>query len=234
MQLQWAFEKQNNSGRAVSRSGDGDFVSTGIQDLDLLLAGGVPRGKLIEISGLASSGKTSLLFSILARASRREELVAYIDTFDSLDPAFAVKAGINLEKLLWIRSRSSIEKALKAADIVARSGGFGVLALNLEPVLAGSRGASTLKKIALSSWFRLQRAVEGTPTLILVLTREPLTGSAASLAFSLQSHEKEWRRRSADQAPFQGKQAYYLDGLKSEVRLLRGKSHGRITLHSHL
>jgi len=111
-----------------------EFLSTGMKHLDLLLSGGIPRGQMTEIIGPASSGKTSLLLSILSQATTRGEVVAYIDSFASLDPVFARKAGIDLQRLLWVRGGTSFlpEKTLKAADILAGAGGFGVVVLDLE------------------------------------------------------------------------------------------------------
>ncbi len=95
------------------------FLSTGMKHLDLLLSGGISRGQITEIIGPSSSGKTSLLLSILSQATQRGEVVAYVDSLSSLDLAFAQKAGIDLQRLLWVRGG-----ALKAVDILAQAGGF--------------------------------------------------------------------------------------------------------------
>jgi len=76
---------------------------TGISELDALLAGGVPRGSLIELCGSSSSGRTSVSFSLLAAATQRQEACAYIDVSDSLDPLSLASAGVDLARLLWIR-----------------------------------------------------------------------------------------------------------------------------------
>ena len=75
-----------------------DLLPTGIERLDLLLGGGLERGQITEIVGAPSSGRTSVLFSILAQATGRGEMVAYVDAFDSLDPNFAEKSGIDLRR----------------------------------------------------------------------------------------------------------------------------------------
>ena len=69
------------------------YLPTGIKRLDRLLCGGIARGHLTEIVGPLSSGRTSLLFSVLAHATNRGELVAYIDPQTSLDPASAQKSN---------------------------------------------------------------------------------------------------------------------------------------------
>ncbi len=77
--------------------------STGISELDALLAGGVPRGSLVELCGSASSGRTSVCFSLLAAATKRQEACAYVDVSDSLDPLSLASTGVDLTRLLWIR-----------------------------------------------------------------------------------------------------------------------------------
>lgn len=79
---------------------------TGISELDALLAGGVPRGSLIELCGSSSSGRTSVSFSLLAATTQRQEACAYVDVSDSLDPLSLASAGVDLTRLLWIRCGS--------------------------------------------------------------------------------------------------------------------------------
>src|SRR5579862_8873676 len=79
-----------------------EMVSSGIHALDAL-TGGLPRGCLTEICGPASSGRTSLLLAALAAATRRGEFCAIIDASDTLDPHSAAAAGVDLDRLLWVR-----------------------------------------------------------------------------------------------------------------------------------
>ncbi|MFQ5738038.1 MAG: ATPase domain-containing protein [Acidobacteriota bacterium] len=227
----------------------GCFLSTGIQDLDRILGGGLPRGKVSEIVGSLSSGKTSLLFSILARATSGGELAVYIDTSESFDPAFGKRAGIDLPRLLWIRCRGCspeqrAAKALKAADILVRAQGFGVLALDLES--AGKRGErNPLSSIPFNVWFRLKHAVEGKPTTILLLGREACSGGASSVVLALQRFNASWRpstlsaNRNASRmsghngvSPERPQHSRLLRGMASEVHLLGGKNHGHVTIYS--
>ena len=76
---------------------------TGIPNLDALLSGGVPRGSIVELCGSASSGRTSLTLSLLAKATERQEACAYVDVSDALDPMSAASVGVDLKRLLWIR-----------------------------------------------------------------------------------------------------------------------------------
>jgi recombination protein RecA len=88
--------------------------STGISELDALLTGGIPRGSLIELCGSPSSGRTSIVFSLLAAATRRQEACAYVDVSDSLDPLSLASAGVDLARLLWIRCGSHPTNALQS------------------------------------------------------------------------------------------------------------------------
>ena len=76
---------------------------TGLADLDALIGGGLPRGEISEITGETSSGGTSVILSLLAEATARGEVAAYVDVSDCLDPLSAAAAGVDLERLLWVR-----------------------------------------------------------------------------------------------------------------------------------
>ena len=238
----------------VSRYVSTEVLATGVEDLDRLLKGGLPRGKLIEITGDLSSGKTSLLLSVCAQATEAGEFVAYVDAFSALDPEGAAVIGIDLRRLLWVRCTSengtggideAVDKALKAVDILTRAGGFGVIALDLQPP-PPQRGI----RVPLHLWFRLQRAIQGSPTTLLVLTRSRTAGSAASLALTLERQDSCWSHRSSRSADVRfrvdaptvtegmGPMAApervagnRFQGLQSQARLLRGEVHGSIPVH---
>jgi hypothetical protein len=91
------------------------------------LTGGLPRGAITEILGSASSGRTSFMISALAYATTHEEVCVLIDTNDTFDPISAAEAGLNLERLLWIRCAANVEHALKATDLLLQGGGFGIV-----------------------------------------------------------------------------------------------------------
>src|SRR5215467_6413059 len=80
-----------------------ELQPSGVAELDAVLGGGFPRGSLVELCGTASSGRTSLAFSLLAQATERQEACAFVDVSDSLDPISLAAAGVELPRLLWIR-----------------------------------------------------------------------------------------------------------------------------------
>ncbi len=178
-------------------------VPTGIATLDALI-GGLPRGALSEIAGPSSSGRTGVMLATLAAATRQEEVCALVDASDSFDPASAAAAGVNLERLLWVRcherlkpqvasvkSRSStnagfvfgaaLEQVLKVTDLLLQGGGFGIVVLDL-----GDIPVESARRVPLTSWFRFRRAVEPTATVLLLLEQEPCARTCASLVLRLQ------------------------------------------------
>ncbi len=158
-----------------------EYVRTGISGLE------VPRGCLTEIFGPPSSGRASLLVSILAEATARDEVCALVDAEDGFDPESAAAAGVRLHRLLWIRCGHDAERALKAADLLIQGGGFGVVAMDL-----GDTPVETARRISLTSWFRLRRAVENTPTVLLAIARRSNAKTCASLMLECRRERAEW------------------------------------------
>src|ERR1035441_10352484 len=146
---------------------------TGIPEIDSA-TGGLPRGALTEIVGPASSGRTSLLLSLLAAATARQEVCALVDAEDAFSPHSAAHAGVQLSRLLWVRCGHSAEHALKAADLLIQGGGFGLVVMDL-----GDTAPHTARRISLASWVRLRRAVAHTPTILVSLATPPDTAQPA-------------------------------------------------------
>ena len=162
------------------------LLSTGIREVDEL-AGGLPRGAITEVYGPASSGRSTLLYSILAEATARQEVCALVDTSDTLDPASAAAAGIDFRQLLWVRCAASKRHALRVTDLLLQAGGFGLVALDL-----GDIASQDARRIPLSAWFRFRRAIEHTPTAFVVIGREPYTATCASLLLEMQKKSAAW------------------------------------------
>lgn len=128
-------ERQFGKG-AVMRMGDGtavrdiEVISTGSLALDVALGiGGVPRGRVIEIYGPESSGKTTLTLHVVAEAQKLGGTAAFIDAEHALDPGYAKKLGVNVDELL-ISQPDTGEQALEIADMLVRSGAVDVVVID--------------------------------------------------------------------------------------------------------
>ena len=290
-----------------------ELQPSGVMELDAVLGGGFLRGSLVELCGPASSGRTSLAFSLLAQATERQEACAFVDVSDSLDPVSLAAAGVELPRLLWIRcgetedrgpdlktssyfapadkeirktsglgsaskkpmtihgwrhprelmcgvdkaipslagkqaafaesaqlhviarcageqverdrelprrgfrtprslpsvSESNpppqvrsggrsvkpwkrLEQALKTTDLLLHGGGWGVVVIDL-----GGVSWVDTRRINLSMWFRFRRAIENTPTILLLLGEESCAKSCASLVLRCQRSADNWSRAAA-------------------------------------
>ena len=109
---------------------DIDVVSTGSLGLDIALGiGGLPRGRVVEIYGPESSGKTTLTLSVIAQAQKLGGTAAFIDAEHALDPQYAQKLGVNVQELL-ISQPDNGEQALEIADMLVRSGSVDVVVID--------------------------------------------------------------------------------------------------------
>ena len=210
-----------------------ETVSSGIAPIDLLTgAGGLPRGALTEIFGPDSSGRTSLLHSLLAQMTAREEVCALVDSTDAFDPHSAEAAGVDLRRLLWVRcaragirdsrlgvrekasgepDRSprlefpnpgprtpslggarNVEQSLRVTELLLQGGGFGLVAVDL-----GDVPPQWARRVPLAFWFRFRRAVENTPTVLVVLDQAPCAKTCASLVLRLEPHAVQFSVRSS-------------------------------------
>jgi recombination protein RecA len=105
-------------------------VSTGSLALDLALGiGGLPRGRIVEIFGPESSGKTTLVYHVIAEAQRRGGICAFIDAEHAMDPAYSRRIGINIDDLL-VSQPDNGEQALEIAELLIRSGAVDVVAVD--------------------------------------------------------------------------------------------------------
>jgi recombination protein RecA len=128
-------EKQFGKG-AVMRMGDvgavreADAVSTGSLGLDVALGiGGLPRGRVVEIYGPESSGKTTLTLQVIAEAQKLGGTAAFIDAEHALDPLYAEKLGVNVDELL-VSQPDTGEQALEITDMLVRSGAIDVVVVD--------------------------------------------------------------------------------------------------------
>ena len=172
-------------------------VPTGIAELDTRLGGGIPRGHLSEVVGSRSSGRLSILASAMAGATSRGEAVALVDPLDMFDPVSASTAGIDFQRMLWIRGdassssrvslsceygtlQKSLDRAIKALNIVFQAGGFGLVVLDL-----GEVAMPAIKRLPYTTWLRLHRVIEGSETACVLIGSEPIARSAGGVTVQL-------------------------------------------------
>jgi hypothetical protein len=187
-----------------------EMASSGIPELDIM-TGGLPRGCLTEICGVASSGRTTVLLAALAAATRRGEYCAVIDASDALDPQFLADSDVDLDRFLWVRcgeippqEHGGTEKGRNEKN------GHGLTKNDsrqsehrIEQVLratdllleSGGFGLIILdladlppqsaRRIPLTTWFRFRRAVEHKSTILMAIEQHPIAGSCSSLLLQL-------------------------------------------------
>ena len=129
-QIERAFGKGSIMRLGQNTNIDIEAVSTGSLGIDIALGiGGLPKGRIIEIYGPESSGKTTLALSVIAQAQKTGGTCAFIDAEHALDPSYAKKIGVDVENLL-VSQPDSGEQALEIADTLVRSGAIDVMVVD--------------------------------------------------------------------------------------------------------
>ena len=184
-------------GRTLTRDSslraDLEQASTGHAGLDARLQGGIPRGQVTELVGPRSSGRTALLLQLLAAATARGELVALVDALDMLDVESAADAGIDLDRLLWIRghvvtspglcrdlNQRALVQAVRALTLVLEAGNFGLVVFDV-----GEAPADAIRRLPFTTWLRLHRMVEGSQTVCLLVGSDRMSRSPAGLTLNV-------------------------------------------------
>lgn len=161
-------------------------LRTEIPGLDEVLGGGLPKGDVVEVTGTRSSGRFSLILSLLAATTSQGNSVVFIDLGDSLDPRAARAEGVDLSRLLWVRPRK-FREALVAAEIVAATGfSLVVLDLGVDPVRCGPFREA-------APWLRLARTVRTHDTAFVILSARRVSGPAARHVLSLSRPRSFWK-----------------------------------------
>src|SRR3954467_2223360 len=175
------------------------LAPSGVSALDARLGGGFPRGQISEVVGPRSSGRTSLLLQTMAAATARGELVALVDALDMFDPVSAGAAGVDLDRLLWIRghlvtnqglcrelNQRAIEQAIRPFTLVLQAGNFGLVVFDVAeaPAEAGRR-------LPFTTWLRLQRMGGGRQAARPLVGGEPMARSSAGLTLRLEAGNTE-------------------------------------------
>jgi hypothetical protein len=167
-----------------------------------------------ELTGPRSTGRTALACAIGAGATRAGEVVAWIDPEDALDPEAATRAGLVLERTLWVRPRQ-LGDALRAADILLAAGGFGLVVLDVAETPLDGR----------VQWTRLARAAERTRTALLVVSKRRQHDPATALTLAVTARRVRWSDGPG--------RLVLLDGLTCRVTIARsrlGRPGGEIVL----
>ena len=207
-------------------------LPSGLPLVDNLLDGGIVRGRVSEIIGDLSSGKTTLAASFAAFSTMRGEVAAWIDSTDSFDPESMAAAGVDLTRLLWVSShrRSTPPRAsapycdepgicktgatpvniLKAAEWILAAGGFGLVVIDF---------SGWTRPIPESAALRLARAAERSGAAVIVLAAQRICGTFAALSLVMNRNRTCFSRSTAG-APV------LFDGLVVKAMVTRNKLGG--------
>jgi hypothetical protein len=148
------------------------------------------RGTLAEIVGRASSGRTSIVLSLISKLTQEGEVCAVVDSTNSFDPRSALLAGVILENLLWVRCSGELENAFTAADYLVQAKGFGMIWLNLVGL-----SQKKLRMVPRTYWYRYRNRIKETPTLFIVTAEDAVAGSASQQSFAVERKAAMWSGR---------------------------------------
>jgi hypothetical protein len=178
-------------------------LPTDLPLLDEAVGGGLPRGRVTELAGPRSAGRTGLACAIAASATRAGETIAWVDPADALEPEAAAAAGIALERTLWVRPRTAAA-ALEAAELLLGAGGFGLVVLDVDAARASA-----------GRWPRLARAAERSRSTLLVVAPRREAGTFAALGLDLTGRRVRWSGGPG--------RLVLLDGIDARVTVARSR-----------
>jgi RecA/RadA recombinase len=162
-------------------------LPAGSPALDALTGGGLVRGRIVELSGPRSSGRMSAVLTMTAAVQAAGELVALVDVADALDPRSAVRAGVVLPRLLWVRPTTMMD-GMRATDWVLDAGGFGLVVLYVAGT--GNRQQATGNRQwrkdvrGEAPWIRLARRAEKAKSALVVVADRPMVGTVAAASLT--------------------------------------------------
>jgi recA bacterial DNA recombination protein len=217
----------------ISSRDEYSIGATNIPSLDAQLGGGFPRGQLSELVGPRSSGSTSVMLRMMAAATARGELVALVDALDMLDVSSAAAAGVDLNRLLWIRghvvpnpgmcrdlNQRAMEQAVRALSLALQAGNLGLVVLDVSeaPVEA-------LRRLPFTTWLRLQKMVEGRQTMCVIVGNEPMARSSSGLTVLVGPRQSDivsgFSRTVKSAGKFSDR---LLEGLDLQARVVRARA----------
>ncbi len=184
-----------------------EVATTGIAAVDELLHGGLPVGAISELTGLVSSGRTSLALRFVARRTAEERACAWVDVNDAFDPESSAANGVRLSRLLWVRCRdeaglgaaarritrrtdkrparttwTQLDQGLRATDLLLQAGGFAAIVLDL-----ADTAPEQASRIPLATWFRYKQTAERTQCSLVVLGKRAYAQSAAAVVLECEA-----------------------------------------------
>jgi hypothetical protein len=184
-----------------------EVAPTGVEEADRLMDGGLPVGAISEITGPASSGRTSLVLTFLARRTAEDRVCAWVDAGDAFDPESAAASGVRLRQLLWVRCNHArlfpsseirrklrgqdqpwtrLDQALRATDLLLQAAGFAAIVLDL-----GDVAPQHAMRIPLATWFRFRQAADRTRCSLIVIGQAAYAQSSAALALECEPLQPE-------------------------------------------
>jgi hypothetical protein len=194
-------------------------LSSGLALLDDLIDGGIPRGRISEITGRAGSGKTSMAASFAAFATRRGEVAAWLEASGAFDPESMTAAGVELRRMLWASMKTASRMArahrnqsaiIKAAELVLEAGGFGLVVVDF---------GEAPRAMAYASALRIARAAERSGAAVIAIAPWRMCGTFAALSLVASRVETTFSRL-APGAPVM------FDGLALDAMVARNKMGG--------
>ncbi|HYO75710.1 MAG TPA: hypothetical protein VE010_04545 [Thermoanaerobaculia bacterium] len=189
--------------RALEKERRDEQIPTTLSPFDELLGGGLPRGKMIELTGRFAVGRFSIVLSALAAATSMGEAAVLVDLGDHLDPRNAEENGVDLQRVLWIRPKT-LKQAVMAAEMIAATG-FQLV------ILDAGRYPIRGRRVPDAAWVRLARAAEAHGTAMLISTPYPATGTASEAVVVAERTRMQWLGR--------GKSPRLLAAAQTELRL---------------
>ena len=200
-------------------------LSSGLASLDALIDGGIPRGRITEITGRVGSGKTSIAASFAAFATRRGEVAAWLDASGAFDPESMAAAGVELGRMLWASMKTTTASRMahatlplarhqsaivKAAELVLEAGGFGLVVVDF---------GEAPRALAHASALRIARAAERSGAAVIAIAPWRMCGTFAALSLAASRAETSFGRLAPGSPVI-------FDGLAVEAMVARNKMGG--------
>jgi recombination protein RecA len=221
---------------------DTAIAPTSVTALDAYLGGGFPRGQLSELIGPRSSGRTSVLLQAMAAATGRGELVGLIDALDTFDVESALGAGLELDRVLWIRghvvmnpgmcrdlNQRALEQAIRAFALVLQAGNFGLVVFDV-----ADAPADAVRRLPFTTWLRLQRMVEGSQTACVLVGTDTMARSSAGVTVRVDAvGQRAEGRGQRPEGRGQKTEGRGHIGPRFGARLFEGLDAGAVAIRAH-